>query len=221
MIPDLVLLDLDGTLTDSAPGIVASVRFAYDKLGIQQPSAEELVRFVGPPIKESFHTHGVSSDLVPAAVAAYREAFTAGGMFNNSVYTGIEYCLMRLQDAGIRMALATSKPEIYAKQITHRFGLDSFLEAQFGASLDASRSEKADVISYGLAELKQSPAGLPDLSRVLMVGDRLHDVVGARANNIDCVGVSWGYAAPGELSEAGACAVVESPTHLADLILNP
>lgn len=220
MTPELVLLDLDGTLTDSAPGILASVRYAYAQLGVPAPSTEQLTRFVGPPIQESFRTHGISQQQLPAAIAAYREAFTDGGMFNNSVYTGIEACLTRLQDAGIRMALATSKPEIYAKQITERFGLNVFLEAEFGASLDASRGEKADVISYGLAELKASPAGLPDLSRILMVGDRLHDVLGARANNLDCVGVSWGYAAAGELAEAGAIAVVDSPAQLADLVLN-
>lgn len=219
MTPELVLLDLDGTLTDSAPGIVASIRLAYQELGIAVPDDATLTSFVGPPLEESFRKHGVGADQLTAAVAAYRAPFIAGGMFNNSVYAGIEECLARLQDAGIRMALATSKPEIYATQITERFGLSRFLEAEFGASTDDTRKEKADVIGYGLGELKASSAGLPDLSRILMVGDRLHDVLGARAHNIDCIGVSWGYAQAGELAAAGAHLIVNSPAELATVIL--
>lgn len=219
MIPELVLLDLDGTLTDSAPGIVECIRLAYQQMDLPVPDDEALTSFVGPPLGESFTRNGVSPDRVDEAIAAYRAPFIAGGMFNNSVYDGVETCLIRLRDAGVRMALATSKPEIYAKQITERFGLSPFLEAEFGASTDTSRKEKGEVIRHGLEELKASTAGLPDLSRVLMVGDRLHDVLGAREHNIDCIGVSWGYAWPGELIDAGARSVVDSPAELADLIL--
>ncbi len=219
MTPELVLLDLDGTLTDSAPGIIASIRHAYEHIGLPVPDDDALTSFVGPPLEESFRKHGVSADRTAEAIAAYRVPFVNGEMFNNRVYDGIADTLTRLQAAGIRMALATSKPEIYAKQITERFGLSSFLEAEFGSSLDDSRKEKSAVISYGLGELKASAAGLPDLSQVLMVGDRLHDVLGAREHNIDCIGVNWGYAAAGELAAAGARTIVDSPAELARVIL--
>ncbi len=219
MTVDLVLLDLDGTLTDSAPGIVASIRHAYQHMGLPIPDETALTSFVGPPLDESFRKHGVSADRVPEAIAAYRTPFVNGEMFNNSVYDGIEACLTRFQRAGIRMALATSKPEIYAKQITAHFGLSPFLEAEFGSSIDDSRKSKGAVIGYGLNQLQTSAAGLPPLDRVLMVGDRLHDVHGAREHTVDCIGASWGYAYPGELASAGARSIVDSPAELANLIL--
>lgn len=219
MRPELVLLDLDGTLTDSAPGIVASVRHAFAALGLPAPGPEDLRRFVGPPIEESLLRHGVPAERLEEARGAYHEAFTAGGMFDNSVYDGMVDVLARLRGAGVRLALATSKPEVFARQITAHFGLEAYLEAQFGASLDAARSEKADVITYALRELKDSPAGLPGLERIVMVGDRLHDVAGARANGLDCLGVSWGYADAGELEHAGAVAVVASPAELEAYLL--
>ena len=193
MTPELVLLDLDGTLTDSGPGIIESIRYGYAALDLPTPDDEALRSFVGPPMTESLLRHGVPQERLQEAVTAYRKAFVAGGMFNNSVYDGVIEALTRLRAAGIRLALATSKPEIYAVQITERFRLAPFPEGEFGAG--------------------------PDASRILMVGDRLHDVHGARANDLDCVGVSWGYAGPGELTEAGAVAVVDSPRELVDHIL--
>ncbi|MGO1318180.1 MAG: HAD hydrolase-like protein [Cellulomonadaceae bacterium] len=219
MRPELVLLDLDGTLTDSAPGIIASVRHAFAALDLPAPGPDDLRRFVGPPIEESLLRHGVRPERLEEARTAYREAFTSGGMFDNRVYDGVLDTLAALRGAGVRLALATSKPEVYARRITAHFGLDTFLEAQFGASLDTSRSEKADVITYGLRELKDSAAGLPDLSSILMVGDRLHDVLGARANGLDCLGVAWGYADTGELAQAGARAVVHTPAELTAALL--
>ena len=220
MTPELVLLDLDGTLTDSAPGIIESIRYGYAALDLPTPDDEALRSFVGPPMTESLLRHGVPQERLQEAVTAYRKAFVAGGMFNNSVYDGVIEALTRLRAAGIRLALATSKPEIYAVQITERFGLAPFLEGEFGAGPDGgARSTKAAVIAYGLDALARSDRGLPDASRILMVGDRLHDVHGARANDLDCVGVSWGYAGPGELMDAGAIAVVDSPRELVDHIL--
>ena len=209
MIPaPLVLLDLDGTLTDSYPGIAASARTAFTALGTAVPDDTSLRAFVGPPLVESFARFGVPPDRVPEAVAAYREYFRATGMWENSVYDGIHGQLEALRAAGVRLAVATSKPEVFAAPVCERFGLAPYLEGVFGAPLDHVPSSKATVVAAALAALR--PGGA-----VLMVGDREHDVHGARANGVDCLGVAWGYAAPGELLDAGALAVVEDVDGLA------
>lgn len=245
----LALLDLDGTLTDSAPGILSSVRHAYATLGIEPPTDETLRRFVGPPLHETFALHGVPVDRVPEALAAYREVYAAGAMLDNSLYPGILECLTAARAAGVRLAVATSKPEVYARRITAHFGIDDLVEGVYGATLDGSRGTKADVIEHALASLAVSdgvagaasvapvdeaapavseseeaseagrvgavPGGLPPREEIVMVGDREHDVLGAAAHGIGCLGVSWGYAEPGELEDAGALAVVGSADELA------
>ncbi|MFD6165243.1 HAD hydrolase-like protein [Oerskovia sp. NPDC060287] len=240
----LALLDLDGTLTDSAPGILSSVRHAYATLGIETPTDETLRRFVGPPLHETFALHGVPVDRVPEALAAYREVYAAGAMLDNSLYPGILECLTAARAAGVRLAVATSKPEVYARRITAHFGIDDLVEGVYGATLDGSRGTKADVIEHALASLAVSdgvavpaasaapavseseeapgagrvgsvPDGLPPREEIVMVGDREHDVLGAAAHGIGCLGVSWGYAEPGELEDAGALAVVASADELA------
>ncbi|MFJ4108883.1 HAD hydrolase-like protein [Oerskovia enterophila] len=243
----LALLDLDGTLTDSAPGILSSVRYAYTTLGIETPTDETLRRFVGPPLTETFARHGVPVDRVAEAVAAYREVYAAGGMLDNSLYPGILECLTAARAAGVRLAVATSKPEVYARRITAHFGIDALVEGVYGATLDGSRGSKADVIEHALASLGASEGaagttatvgseddevpgagaggagravldGLPPREEIIMVGDREHDVLGAAAHGIRCLGVSWGYAVPGELEDAGALAVVESTDELARML---
>ncbi|MBN0039092.1 HAD hydrolase-like protein [Cellulosimicrobium cellulans] len=214
---DLVLLDLDGTLTDSAPGILASVRHAYGVLGLPVPAEPLLRGFVGPPLGESFTAHGVPVDLVADAVAAYRDVYAAGKLLDNAVYPGIPECLTALRGAGLRLAVATSKPEPMARRIVEHFGLgahlDRGLDDVFGATLDGSRSTKGDVVAHALASL-----GAP--RRAVMVGDREHDVLGAAAHQIPCVGVAWGYARPGELAAAGATVVVGTPAELVTLLLD-
>jgi phosphoglycolate phosphatase len=210
----LALLDLDGTLTDSAPGILSSVRHAYAVLGIEPPTEEALRRFVGPPLAESFARHGVPTDRVPEAVAAYREVYAAGRMMENSLYPGILEALAAVRDAGVRLAVATSKPEVYARRITAHFGIDPLVEGVYGATLDGTRGSKAAVIEHALASLAASPAGLPPREGIVMVGDREHDVLGAATHGIGCLGVAWGYAEPGELEAAGALAVVTTPADL-------
>jgi phosphoglycolate phosphatase len=214
---DLVLLDLDGTLTDSAPGILASVRHAYGVLRLPVPADPVLRGFVGPPLGESFAAHGVPRDLVADAVAAYRDVYTAGNLLDNAVYPGIPECLTALRGAGLRLAVATSKPEPMARRIVAHFGLDAYLDRGlddvFGATLDGSRSTKADVVAHALVSLDAA-------RRVVMVGDREHDVLGAAAHGVPCVGVAWGYARPGELAAAGATAVVGTPAELATVLLH-
>ncbi|MBO0900755.1 HAD hydrolase-like protein [Cellulomonas sp. zg-ZUI222] len=208
----LVLLDLDGTLTDSYPGIAASARVAFTALGLPVPDATALRRFVGPPLAESFALFDVPADRVPEAIAAYRAYFRETGMWQNSVYPGVPEQLTVLHDAGVRLAVATSKPEVFAGPICERFGLAPLLEGVFGAPLDHVPSSKATVVAAALDALR--PAG-----PVLMVGDREHDAHGARAHGVDCVGVAWGYAQPGELARAGALEVVPTVDRLAERVL--
>lgn len=208
----LVLLDLDGTLTDSAPGITASIADTYRALGLAVPSPTTLRSFVGPPITSSFPAHGVPPDRVTEAVRAYREVFVTRMITGNSVYEGIPQMLRELRSAGLRLAVATSKPELYARPICDAFGLTALVDGVFGAPLDEATSTKAQVIEAALAANR-------DAGPVLMVGDREHDVLGARAHGIDTIGVTWGYAAAGELESAGATELVDSPAELTQTIL--
>ena len=207
----LVLLDLDGTLTDSAPGIIASARAAYAALGLPAPDGATLRTFVGPPIVDSFLAHGVPAERIPDAIAGYRRFFAAGGMFDNAVFDGVPQVLRSLRDAGVRLLVATSKPTVYARPIADHFGLTALLDGVFGAPPDDVPSSKATVIAEALASL--GPGGF-DPARTLMVGDREHDVLGARAHGIDTLGAGWGYARPGELAGAGAATVLAEPADL-------
>lgn len=209
----LVLLDLDGTLLDSGPGITSSAAHAYRTLDLPVPSAAELRTFVGPPIWDSFGRHGVPAARTSEAVAAYRAAFADGGMYDTTVYPGIPEALGRLRGAGVRLLVATSKPEVFAVPVCDRTGLTPLLDGVFGAPLDESAT-KADVVGRALASVGPGAAG-----RALMVGDREHDVLGARVHGLSCLGVAWGYAPEGELEEAGAVAVVRAVDGLAPAVL--
>lgn len=222
--PRLVLLDLDGTLTDSGPGIMASLRHAYRTASLPVPDDATLRTFVGPPMQETMLANGVPAERIVEVIGYYRDAFAGGGMFENSVYPGIHEALTTLRAAGVRLAVATSKPEIYARPIVEHFGLDAYLDdgldSVFGADVDGGpRSTKGDVIGYALESLAGRASGLPPSGEVVMVGDRLHDVEGAREHGLDAVGVAWGYAQPGELAAAGAVAVVASPAELVRALL--
>ena len=210
----LVLLDLDGTLMDSAPGITASAAHAFRALGLPVPDAATLRSFVGPPITESFPAHGVPAERVAEAILAYREQFTATGMWDNAVFEGIPAQLERLRAAGCTLVVATSKPEVFAVPIADRFGITPLVDGVFGAPLD-EHGTKADVIAKALATLGRTADDGP----ALMVGDREHDVEGGREHGIDCLGVGWGYAGPGELVAAGAVAVIDDVEKLADTVL--
>ncbi|KQT01032.1 haloacid dehalogenase [Cellulomonas sp. Leaf395] len=210
----LVLLDLDGTLIDSYPGITGSMTVAFRRCGLPVPTPAELRTFVGPPIGVSLRAHGVPADRIEEVVRAYREDFAATGMHDATVFDGVPELLADLRAAGCRLAVATSKPEVFAVPICADHGLAPLLDGVFGASLDESDT-KADVIARALAAESQpaSPEG------TVMVGDREHDVHGARENGLDCVGVTWGYAAPGELAAAGAVVVVDTVDELRRTVL--
>ena len=184
--PQLVIFDLDGTLTDSAGGIVSSFRHALGQIGVDVPEGDLTSRIVGPPMHHTLSAMGLG-EHTEAAIAAYRADYTSRGWAMNSLFDGIAPLLADLRAAGIRLAVATSKAEPTARRILAHFGLDEHFEVVAGASIDGTRATKADVLAHALAQLQPLP------ERVLMVGDRLHDVEGAAAHGIDAVVVGWGY----------------------------
>ena len=205
-----IFFDLDGTLTDSAPGILNSVAYALERFGIAVPAREKLIPFIGPPLLESFQKFsGLSAADAARAVGYYREYYPERGIFENSVYPGIPEALDALRRAGLRLVMATSKPEAYALRIAERFSLDAYFDQICGAAMDESRSRKAEVIRYAMDR-----CGLAEPAQGLMVGDREHDVLGARECGLDCVGVLYGYGSRRELEAAGAALFAETPADI-------
>lgn len=183
---DLVIFDLDGTLTDSAEGIVASFRHALQSVGAAVPDGDLVSRIVGPPMHITLQEMGLG-DSAEAAITAYRADYTSRGWSMNRPFDGIPALLADLRAAGVRLAVATSKAEPTAQRILAHFGLDASFEVVAGASPDGTRSAKSDVVAHALRQL----APLPD--RVVMIGDRSHDVEGAAAHGIGTIVVGWGY----------------------------
>ena len=206
-----IFFDLDGTLTDSAPGITNSVAYALKKYGIDA-DPKELIPFVGPPLITSFkERYGFSEEQAREAVVFYREYFADKGLFENIPYDGIADTLRRLREKGYKLVTATSKPEVYAVKIMEHFGLAKYFELIAGSSFDETRTEKYEVIEYAIEKL-----GIGDRSSILMVGDRWHDVSGAKEAGMDCVAVLYGYGDRTELE--GANYFASSPIEVADVI---
>jgi phosphoglycolate phosphatase-like HAD superfamily hydrolase len=182
----LVIFDLDGTLTDSAQGIVASFRHALGSVGAAVPDGDLVSMIVGPPMHQTLQEMGLGGSA-DAAIAAYREDYRARGWAMNRTFDGIPALLADLRSAEVRLAVATSKAEPTAQRILAHFGLDDHFEVIAGASVDGLRATKSEVVKHALAQLEP----LPD--RMLMVGDRSHDVEGAAEHGIDTVVVGWGY----------------------------
>jgi phosphoglycolate phosphatase len=195
-----LLFDLDGTLTDSRPGILASMRYALAALGLTPPPDEALSQFIGPPTQDAFRDLlGPSQIALQAdAIRLYRERFTAEGMFDNSVYPGIREGLATLRVAGVRLWVATSKPRVYAERIIDHFGLGDFFVRVYGSELSGEFGNKGDLIAH---LLKTENLASRD---AWMIGDRMHDIVGAHRNEVRAAGVLWGYGSREELTHAGA-----------------
>lgn len=209
-VPKYILFDLDGTLTESAPGIINSIRYTLDKLGLRPMTDEELKRFVGPPLIESFTRYcGLSHEEAEHAVDVYREYFSEKGLFENAVYPGIPECLGALKSAGKKLAVATSKPQVFCERIIKHFGIDGYFDAVVGIPLDREDMTKAEVIKSAMELLGAVP------EETVMVGDRDYDVFGARENGIPCIGVLYGYGSRGELSAAGAVGICETVADIA------
>lgn len=209
---DILFFDLDGTLTDPAEGITNSVMHALGKWGMEVSDRRELYSFIGPPLVDSFMKYyGFSREDAERSVEYYREYFRDRGLFENTVYPDTEATLNELKRRGKKLIVATSKPEVFAVRILEHFGLDGYFNLIVGATMDSSRVKKGDVIAYALKCI-----GEVDRSRCLMIGDREHDVLGAKENGIASLGVLCGYGDREELSAAGADNIVNS---LGDILL--
>ena len=209
-----ILFDLDGTVTESAPGIFHSIRYAMDLMGRRLPDDLDLNVFIGPPLTVSFrNVLGFSETDADRALSLYREYYNDRGLFECRIYPGIPELLARLGEEGRTVALATAKPEIFSRRILDHFGLTGRFSFIGGASLDASRRHKDAVISYTLSNLPGVSA-----ANTVMIGDRDQDVIGARQNGIGCIGVLYGYGTADELTRAGAIALAEDCKGLYDLL---
>ncbi len=212
---ELILFDLDGTLTDPGEGITNSVAYALKKFDIEVKDRRELYKFIGPPLIESFmEFYGFSNEEAKEALMFYREYFTEKGMLENLVYNGVEVMLKALLKGGKHLAVATSKPEPFAKTILEHFGLDKYFEFIAGSTLEETRTKKAEVIEYALEKLK-----ITDRKKAVMVGDRKHDVIGAEQCGLDSIGVLFGYGSREELEAAGATYIAETVKDIENLIL--
>jgi phosphoglycolate phosphatase len=207
---DAVFFDLDGTLTDPKTGIVRSIRHAMDRLGLECPSDDDLTWCIGPPLLESFSTL-VGSTLAAEAVRHYRERFSEHGWKENVPYPGVVNMLQQLIAAGRELYVATSKPLVFADRIIKHFEMDRYFGRVFGSELDGTRSDKGELLRFALSELTLT-------GQATMVGDRMHDVVGAKANCLRSVGVTYGYGSLQELENAGADALAASPDQLVKLL---
>lgn len=205
-----VLFDLDGTLTDSAPGIIDCATYAFSSLGYEIPDIQKLRTFIGPPLSSSFARFGMDADTVEKAITAFRKRYADSGKFRNEVYPGIEALLTRLKEKGYHLFVATSKPEPLAREILAHFHLDPYFDEIAGASLDRSRESKEAVIAYLLNK--------KDIGSAVMIGDTDYDVLGAKRHGIPCIVVSWGYGNKKSMLEAGACGYAEDMDTLFHLI---
>lgn len=210
---DLILFDLDGTLTYPEEGITKSVCYALESFGIVEEDMNKLRRFIGPPLIDAFtEFYGMSREDGLKAVEKYRERFRDKGIYENELIENVPKMLETLKNNGKKIALATSKPYVFAAQIMEHFDLSKYFDCMVGAEFDGTRNEKAEVIAEVLRQF-------PDAKNPVMVGDRKQDCVGAKKNDIPCIGVAFGFAEDGELEEGGAEKVAQTVMELLEVLL--
>jgi phosphoglycolate phosphatase len=205
-----IYFDLDGTLTDPKLGITRSIQYALSKLDRPPPPEDELTWCIGPPLRASLKKLLGNDDLAGKALSLYQERFADIGILENAIYPGIENTLSVLAKSGRRLFVATSKPSVYAERIIGHFKLTAYFERVFGSELDGRRSDKTDLLGYALQTMRVDP------SQAIMVGDRSHDMIGARNNGMTAVGVLYGFGSKEELVGAGAHHVCTTPHALLD-----
>lgn len=211
---EVILFDLDGTLTDSREGILKSVKYALAKMNIEAPEENKLLPFIGPPLITSFREYFKMNDAeVGKAIEYYREWFGEQGIYENQVYPGILLLLKKLKAQGKRLVLATSKPTEYAIRILDYFRLNIYFDVVVGSNMDGTRMEKEAVIEFALAKV-----GEVEKHKVVMIGDRKYDVIGSKKNGIDVIGVAYGYGSLDELSGALPTQLVSSVQELAKVL---
>jgi phosphoglycolate phosphatase len=208
--------DLDGTLTDSGPGIIDSAIVALSKFGIEVKDRKQLYPFIGPPLSESFRDlFGIPEDQVPLAIQYYREHYNVHSIFaGNSVYEGVEDVLIKLKEAGVKLVVATSKPYHLAKQVLDYFDLTKYFDYISGAVANV-RIHKHEVIAHALKELN-----ITNLDDVIMIGDRKYDVIGARQNGLKCIGILYGgYSTLEEFLLEETAYIISKPNEIIDIVL--
>lgn len=209
-----IFFDLDGTLTDPQEGITNCVKYALESFGITETDDSKLMRFIGPPLVYSFREYyGFDEEKSLRAVEKYRERFSSVGLFENRVYDGIYDVLQTLTDSAHVLVLATSKPKVFADRIMAKYRLRPYFKLICGSELDGTRNDKDEVIEYALSEL-----GCPR-GKVIMVGDRKHDIIGAKKCGIASCGVRFGYAEEGELEKAGADFIAEDMEDMLNILM--
>lgn len=209
---NVILFDLDGTLTDSGEGITNCVKLVLDHYGIPVENSDSLRYFVGPPLRDSLLKAGVPQEKIEDAILLYRSRYTTIGLFENVPYPGIRKLLEQLREKKCRLFVATSKPEEMAIRILQKFELSQYFEKICGASLDKTRDNKSAVIAYLLETVENA-------ENAIMVGDTSFDVIGAAEHNIPTIGVSWGYGKVEEMKAAGAIAIANTAEELLNLLV--
>ena len=209
-----LLFDLDGTITDPKVGITTCVQYALEHFGIHEPDNDKLEPFIGPPLQDSFEQfYHMDAET---AVAKYRERFQTVGLYENEIYDGMADLLKTLKEGGCRLAVASSKPTVFVKKILEHFDVVQYFDVVVGSELDGSRAKKEEVVQEALRQL--DPKGQVSSGQMVMIGDRYFDVQGAKAHHLDSIGVAYGYAAEGELQQAGATFVVDTVQQLKELL---
>lgn len=212
---DYLFFDLDGTLTDPALGITNSFKYALEYFGRKIPSYETLCTFIGPPLNDTFkNLLNFEDEKIPEAIKKYREYFAEKGLFENSVYPEIPELLSELKQARKKLVVATSKPEDYSVRIIEHFGLTQFFENVCGSLHDTTRTTKDEVISFAIER-----NNISDKSKILMIGDRKHDILGAKKVGIKSYGVLFGYGSREELETAGADYIAKDISQLRSILL--
>ncbi|ATP41614.1 phosphoglycolate phosphatase [Solibacillus sp. R5-41] len=203
---EVILFDLDGTLTDPKEGITKSVQYALGKLDIVVDNLDNLTPFIGPPLQVTFkELYQFNEQQIADALMFYRQRFQEKGMYENKVYEGVPEMLKQLKTAGYQLAIATSKPTVFAEQILNHFELHHYFDCIMGSELDGTRTSKGAVIEEIIHQLK-----LDNVKQCVMIGDRLHDIIGANENNMPSIGVTFGYGSRQELEMAGATHIIDS-----------
>lgn len=212
-----LLFDLDGTITDPKVGITTCVQYALEHFGIHEPDNDKLEPFIGPPLQDSFEQfYHMDAETAKQAVAKYRERFQTVGLYENEIYDGMVDLLKTLKEGGCRLAVASSKPTVFVKKILEHFDVVQYFDVVVGSELDGSRAKKEEVVQEALRQL--DPKGQVSSGQMVMIGDRYFDVQGAKAHHLDSIGVAYGYAAEGELQQAGATFVVDTVQQLKELL---
>lgn len=210
----VILFDLDGTITDPKIGITKSFQYALQHFGIQVDNLDALEPVIGPPLKKSFSEfYHLPEEQIESAIEKYRERFSTVGLYENEIYDGMENLLKELSEAGYILEIASSKPTVFVEKICEHFKIKQYFTHIVGSFLDGRRGEKEEVVEEAIRLSKATP------DHIIMVGDRIYDVIGAHKKGIAVIGVSYGYGGRQELEEAGADVIVDTVAQLREELL--